>query len=314
MQLTIAIPTYNRISKISRLLTIIRDQILESPALIENVEILVSNNGSTDGTAIALEIFEPSGVQFRYVHQSENIGFDSNVLYLYSEARGKYVWFSSDDDIFYEGAIAKFISTLTQHSPTIFLTSFMQPPGTYLIRFEYQELCTVIENSETIADLVLSTVKITAYIVRKFTFSQQLIGVLNRFIGSEYGHVALAFTALLADNNPQLCVISEALTGSDNEYNYLRVAPDTWGKLWTLCNHPFVQANHPRLIYIQKRNSYFTMLEIFFQITNGKLVVENMNEYYEAIRKLKFHPLYFLKKPKYFKKYLVLKRLALSNL
>lgn len=313
MLLTIAIPTYNRCNKLDRLLTIIRDQVIQFPKLVEQVEILVSNNGSTDETADVLEKFETKGVQFRYHNQNENIGFDGNVIYLYSEARGAYVWFSSDDDIFYDGSIAKMLSALTEHAPTIFLTSFMQPPGSYLVRFNYQEFSTVITDAPVIADLVLTTVKITSYIVRRFVFSVPQQKVLNTFIGSDYGHVAVALTALLCDDNPQLCVISEALTGSDNEYNLLRVRPETWGKLWTLCQHPYIQTSHPRLINIQKRTSYFTMLEIFSRIIRGELVVDNLNEYIEAIRKIQFHPLYFLKRPKYLKKYIAVKQWVLTQ-
>jgi glycosyltransferase involved in cell wall biosynthesis len=310
MLLTIAIPTYNRCNKLDRLLTIIRDQIIQSSELVKQVEVLVSNNGSTDGTADVLEKFKAEGMQFRYHNQSENIGFDRNVVYLYSEARGAYVWLSSDDDIFYDGSIAKMLSTLTEHSPTIFLTSFMQPPGSYLVRFNYPEFATIITDAPVIADLVLTTVKITSYIIKRFVFNAQQQTALNTFIGSDYGHVAVALTALICDDNPRLCVISEALTGSDNEYNLLRVHPETWGKLWTLCRHPYIQASHPRLLHIQKRTSYFTMLEIFSRVARGDLVVDNMAEYIGAIRTIPFHPLYFLKRPKYFKKYIAVKRWA----
>lgn len=98
--LTIAIPTWNRAEHVEAQLK--RTQTIAPGPW----EVVVSDNGSTDDTLLRLTQQESEfesldlGKRFRYVRHSQNRGFDWNVLFLYGNARGKFVWMLSDDDWF----------------------------------------------------------------------------------------------------------------------------------------------------------------------------------------------------------------------
>jgi len=89
MQLTIAIPTYNRAHLLKETLAVLL------PQLQADVEVLVCDNHSADGTTAYLESKHP---EIRVVRQEKNLGLDGNLLSCLEHARGKYVWLLSDDD------------------------------------------------------------------------------------------------------------------------------------------------------------------------------------------------------------------------
>lgn len=95
--LTIAIPTWNRSEKLDEQLSRLS---CVSPG---PWEILVADNGSVDETRACLRAWESrldGTVRFRWHSHDHNIGFDANVLWLYEQSRGKFVWMLSDDDEF----------------------------------------------------------------------------------------------------------------------------------------------------------------------------------------------------------------------
>ena len=104
--LTIAIPTYNRAWCLRGLLPILADELKNEP----RVELIVSDNASPDGTSSVLENFVARGLRVRYIRNTENIGPDANFLQCFEQARGKYVWIFSDDDLIVPGGLAKILS------------------------------------------------------------------------------------------------------------------------------------------------------------------------------------------------------------
>jgi len=88
---TIAIPTYNRADKYLK-------QTLESALnqTYENLEILVSDNCSTDNTEELVLSYSDS--RLRYFKQKENLGPRGNSNFLLSKAKGKYFHMFHDDD------------------------------------------------------------------------------------------------------------------------------------------------------------------------------------------------------------------------
>lgn len=91
--LTILIPTWNRRHNLEELLAILMPQVRARM----DVEVLISNNGSTDDTAEYLEQWEREP-RVRVVHQPCNLGFTFHLGWLYGQATGRYLWLISDDD------------------------------------------------------------------------------------------------------------------------------------------------------------------------------------------------------------------------
>ena len=73
--LSISVPTYNRARCLERLLTILHEQSADDP----RVELIVSDNASTDGTQAVAEDFLRRGMNFRYVRNQVNVGGDENI-------------------------------------------------------------------------------------------------------------------------------------------------------------------------------------------------------------------------------------------
>jgi len=89
---TIGIPTCNRADSYLR-------QALESAVkqTYPNVEIVVSDNCSTDDTETLVKNFEDPRI--RYFKQTENIGPYKNFNFCLQQAKGKFFLILSDDDL-----------------------------------------------------------------------------------------------------------------------------------------------------------------------------------------------------------------------
>ncbi|MBS3947289.1 MAG: glycosyltransferase [Firmicutes bacterium] len=110
IKLSIAIPTYNGVQAIRETLDSIVSQ------LEEGVEIVVSDNASTDGTAEIIREYQAMYPLIRYFCNDENVGADRNFDLAVRRAKGEYVWLFSDDDKIAAGGIRKVMSVLQAHS------------------------------------------------------------------------------------------------------------------------------------------------------------------------------------------------------
>jgi abequosyltransferase len=106
--LTISIPTYNRSFFLDELLSCLLDQCVSNP----KIELLVSDNDSSDETPSIVKAYMDRGLEIRYLRNAANIGADRNFLQCFEKARGKYVWIIGDDDVVTPGAIGKIITYL----------------------------------------------------------------------------------------------------------------------------------------------------------------------------------------------------------
>ena len=79
--LTIAIPTYNRLEKLKICLKRLMEQ-----KKIEQIEIIVSDNASTDGTGEYMTELVKKTENIRYYRNTENVGPDKNFLNCFNRA------------------------------------------------------------------------------------------------------------------------------------------------------------------------------------------------------------------------------------
>lgn len=119
--LTIAIPTYNRVHCLERALQHILLYMQDYP-----VEILVSDNASTDGTAEFMFDFMQKHPQVRYYRKSVNTGFGGNFLNCMKLAHGKYLLLHSDDDILLPSGMRAIMMALQEQPVFVYLQSIMK--------------------------------------------------------------------------------------------------------------------------------------------------------------------------------------------
>jgi glycosyltransferase involved in cell wall biosynthesis len=107
--LSFAVPTWNRADLLDGLLSELLHQLHDEP----RVELLISDNASTDGTAALVATYQQRGLNIRYIRNEVNTGADGNILQCYEQASGSYVWIFSDDDLIGPGAIERVLTVLS---------------------------------------------------------------------------------------------------------------------------------------------------------------------------------------------------------
>lgn len=105
--LTIGIPTYNR--EISLRELIVQLSKFQPTA---SCEILIINNGPPFDYAELQELIQDNGYSFKFIQNSNNCGGQENVLRVYENASGEYVWFLGDDDRLFDKSLDRIITTL----------------------------------------------------------------------------------------------------------------------------------------------------------------------------------------------------------
>lgn len=111
--LSILIPTYNRqdylINNLSKLCTSITNKSLE-----KDVEIIISNNCSTDNTAekVVKFIEENPTINIQLFNQPKNIGLELNALFVLQQSKVEYVMYLGDDDYIHEEYLYGIINQL----------------------------------------------------------------------------------------------------------------------------------------------------------------------------------------------------------
>lgn len=108
-KLTIAIPTFNRSAFLKQSLERISKQIINHE---KEIELIVSDNCSTDDTKEVVLEFIKNGVPIIYNRNVVNKGMDGNFVYCFQNASSKYVWVLGDDDYLIEGTIPKLLSIM----------------------------------------------------------------------------------------------------------------------------------------------------------------------------------------------------------
>ena len=128
MLLSICLPTYNRREQAERQLNFL----LEDASLFlgVDVEILVSNNASPDGTDDVIKDIRVKNDKFQYFLQEENIGAIANIAFLAKKACGKYIWITGDDDILRPGTVERVVKILKEYSDidlgAVFLSDYLE--------------------------------------------------------------------------------------------------------------------------------------------------------------------------------------------
>lgn len=107
--LTIAVPTYNGVRTICDMLDLLL------PQIDERVEIIISDNCSTDATYDVVKNYCHKYNFIRYVRNEINIGPDRNFLQCMQLANGKFTMLMSDDDIIVEGGVGRMLVFLEEY-------------------------------------------------------------------------------------------------------------------------------------------------------------------------------------------------------
>jgi glycosyltransferase involved in cell wall biosynthesis len=177
--LTIAVPTYNRLECLKKLLPDLMSQCKP----YQEIEILVSDNCTTDGTDKYIQEITATNSQVRYRVNSTNVGADENFIRCVEDAKGTYVWLFGDDEVICDGAIVNIISTLKTHSVSLLVVGFDHRLG-YNKSYFFSTFKEFVEFIKP--NVLMEQTLITCNIFRKDIFNIQ---IARKRILSNLGHM-----------------------------------------------------------------------------------------------------------------------------
>ena len=107
--LSVCVPTYNRLALLKKQVEFFeREGVFDN----RNIEIIFSDNASTDGTRDYLKALKRRSDTIKVLFQNRNIGLIRNLLSIQPYICGKYLWYIGDDDIIKSGLLKEVISIL----------------------------------------------------------------------------------------------------------------------------------------------------------------------------------------------------------
>ena len=172
MRLSICIPTYNRIRFLKELLPSVLGQID-----MGGVELVVSDNASTDGTGDYLRTLNHPCL--RWWTNDSNIGGDRNFLKCVSEARGEYVWLFGDDDIMPNDAVGRVVEFLRKNKPALLVSVGRDMPNA--LHDDYRDMVKDVGD-----EVALEHTLISANVFRRDLFDMEI--AVNK-LWVQYAHM-----------------------------------------------------------------------------------------------------------------------------
>lgn len=118
IKLSFCIPTYNRGGYIEETLSSILSQ------YDSNIEIVISDNNSTDNTEEIVKDLQKSYKNIVYYKWKENMGADLNYLKSVELASGEYCWFLGSDDTIVSGAVEYVLNELGEKNDIYLCSEF----------------------------------------------------------------------------------------------------------------------------------------------------------------------------------------------
>ncbi len=110
--LSIAIPTFNRAEQLAFCLNSILEQ---SSQLSDKIEIVISNNNSSDATSEVVRKYARKFKHFRYVEQARKLSIEENANAVARLAKGKFLWLFGDDDYLEPNGLKVVVDTIKEN-------------------------------------------------------------------------------------------------------------------------------------------------------------------------------------------------------
>ncbi len=145
-RLSICIPTYNRVSYLP---TAIQSVLSQQE---ERIEIVISDNGSTDETQAVLAPYLEKYPNILYSRHPVNQGADRNYMRVISLARGEYCWFLGSDDVLEPGSIAKILKAIETDPELSGLSVNVRAYDFKLTKPVYVQPPTIYRENQTFSD------------------------------------------------------------------------------------------------------------------------------------------------------------------
>jgi glycosyltransferase involved in cell wall biosynthesis len=214
--LTIAIPTYNRANYLRGSLTTLFDQLIDEP----NVELIISDNASTDETPAVIEEFQKRGLALRYLRNEVNIGLDGNFLQCYEQSAGKYLWLLGDDDVLLPEALGRILPWLAANDYSLLCLCVFPFHTDYLserTHDRFQRFAQTVPNGLPFIQKIGTMITfISSMIVNKDKCGTERIAQLQTLVGCDLMHLGWLLPVLEAGGTD--LIVWEKFIAGRNSY------------------------------------------------------------------------------------------------
>jgi len=291
IKLSFNIPTYNRCQELRKNLGIIVSQIREEN-LIRDVEINVSDNGSTDNTAEVIKEISSKNkdIIIKYHRIENNMGPDVNFINAMKMALGEYSILYGDDDYLVEGGLNKIFSLIDNNSDAaLFLSNriSINHEGKvlsydYFLREEIESRVYDFSKQDEVRsyfsvcnfNTLGGCLSFISSVIYKTKIISEIGDVDNRFIGSNYAFMGYWWPSLLKGNKLYYCkdsyLLSTTSGATNNNYGtgLKRIIVDVKG-ISIVANSVFTGPNaiykSDFLIAANRCNSYASIINGFLR-------------------------------------------------
>lgn len=222
--LSLCFPTYNRdwcmkeqITRLSKC----------SKNVLDRIEIIISDNCSTDDTEIIVHNAMLNGFECIYNRNNENLGMDGNFVTCFKMAKGKYVWLLGDDDFILPDALEKIVNKLSINKDYGLVHIYMNNKFSQLDFVEYCENNEYVKTISYYSTLISSNIVMTKYV----PFID-----FEKYMGTWFTLMPLYITALAKENTNLLINFDTFEYAKDwkrnGGYNYFKVFADNYLNIW----------------------------------------------------------------------------------
>lgn len=230
LKLSICIPTFNRARYLDNLL----ESLILKNNISELVEIVISDNNSTDDTFQVVEKWMKQCNNIRYFKNSSNLGFDENMNRVIMHSRGNYCWTIGDDDEAIDGSVNLLLDKLKEHHDIYILSGYYCDSDMNIIRQRYilksrDSKVLVIKTPEDVSNYIKEVNNDISFV---FAFITSLVFLRKRwdetkipreFETSQYNHAFRMFQIL--NNNAIVSVLQNNFYKSRSSINTVKVIP-----------------------------------------------------------------------------------------
>ncbi len=110
---SICIPSYNRPNELKRLL-----ESIDSKKYINDIEVVICEDNSPKRKEIrkvVKQFQDVTSLMVNYIENEQNCGFDRNLRNLINNAKGEFITFMGDDDMFISNTLDSYIEYINEH-------------------------------------------------------------------------------------------------------------------------------------------------------------------------------------------------------
>ncbi len=259
--LTIAIPTFDRIDELKRLVNIILSERAQMDGFDKLCDVLVLDNG-TDWQKEDEIRCKHEWRFINFIQHKVNIGADANIRECYKKSNSKYVWILGDDDFPRRGLIPSVLATLEDQKPDLlYIRAFWCAPEKSERKLESFSLLPESMAQEIDPELLAlrygsALMFISSVITNKSKFNEAKIEI-DSLANTSLPHLCWTLPLLRSENKILFIKIPAIIATAFNSggYSVLKVFAD---------QYPIIYSNEKYLKNIQVRKALETELTLNF--------------------------------------------------